>query len=72
MENWELSLDKWLTNPPEGRESHLFCDGRCKEPFYPEDRIYRLDGLNLCEECVQDWLSEHEECVTEEDCYGEK
>ena len=69
MENWELSLDQWLTNPPEAPESHFQCD-ECDEPFYPDDKVYSLDGLCLCEECAREWLEQQTTRATEEQCYG--
>ena len=72
MENWELSLDRMLTNPPDEPESHLFCEGdRCREPFQPGDDIYVIEGCNLCEECAKEWLYQQKHTATEEECYGE-
>lgn len=71
MENWELSLDRMLQNPPEPPESRFVCEGeRCGEPFYPGDDVYELDGFYLCEECAREWLSEQKRAATEEECYG--
>ena len=70
MENWELQCDKWLATPPDEPESHLFCEGdKCGEPFYPDDKIYKIEGMNLCEECARTWLEEQAVTATWEDCY---
>ena len=70
--DWKMSLDKYLTNPPDDPESHLHCDGdKCRWTFIPEDKVYRIEELNLCRECALKWLEERAEIVTEEECYGD-
>ena len=70
--NWKISLDNYLKNPPDYPESKLKCDGdRCRWEFMPEDKVYRIEGLNLCRECAYKWLEEQAEEVTEAECYGE-
>ena len=69
MENWKLSLDSMLCNPPDMPESHYHCD-ECEEPFYPDDKVYFLEGLNLCENCADSWFEQQMTRATEEQCYG--
>ena len=69
-ESWEKSLDDFLTNPPEGEESHYFCS-ECKDPLYPGDKVYHVDGCNYCEDCAHEWLDAQSEEVTEEQAFGE-
>lgn len=69
MEQWQHDLDRWLTTPPEEPESHFFCDGEnCGEPFYPDDYVYEIEGMNLCEDCAKLWLDSQKRLVTEGDC----
>lgn len=49
--------------------SNCFCS-ECKEPLYPEDDYFDLDGQMLCENCAKEWLSLHKGTVTEEQAYG--
>ncbi len=71
MNDWTKSLDRWLTTPPEEKESLLYCDNEdCGEPFYPGDEVYEIEGVNLCKECALKWLEEQARVATEEECYG--
>lgn len=69
MIDWELSLDRYLTNPPDDPESNFLC-GECKDPIYPNDEYYVIDGVNLCEDCAREWLYQQKHIATEEQCYG--
>ena len=68
MENWELAYDRWLANPPEPPMSQFHCE-HCNEEFYPGDRVYYIEGENLCCECAQKWLDEQCRFVQEGECY---
>ena len=70
MEDWQYQEDKSLANPPEGEESRFICNW-CKEPFEPHDRLYTLDGFNLCIGCAHEWLEEQCRFVSEGECNGE-
>lgn len=73
MEHWQADLDRWLTTPPEEAESDFFCDGdKCGEPFYPNEYVYEIDDMNLCEDCAKEWLDKHKRRVTERDCGYDK
>lgn len=62
------SYDRWKTTPPDEPESCYHCD-ECDEPFYPDDKVYCIEGLCLCEECAREWLEQQCERATEEQCY---
>ena len=66
---WEKQLDSWLTNPPEGEESQLHCQG-CGQEIYPGELIYDLDDNYYCSDCAKEWLAQFETEATEEMCYG--
>ena len=71
MENWQYDLDRVLTTPPEDEMpvSKFYCH-ECGFEFYPDDRVYDIDGRILCEDCADDWLEDHVRKATEEECYG--
>lgn len=71
MEKWQYSLDEMLANPPEGEESKFVCEC-CKEPFEPGDRVYSIEGENLCIECATSWFDEQFHFAQETECYGDK
>lgn len=62
--------DRWKLNPPEPIESHFVCDC-CHEEFFPGERVYELDGENLCVECANQWFDEHFRFVQEWECRGD-
>ncbi len=64
------SYDKWKTTPPDEPDSNYHCDG-CNEAFYPDDKVYNIEGLCLCEECAREWLEQQSEVATEEQCFYE-
>lgn len=68
--SWEDSYDKWKTTPPEPKESRFKCE-RCKEPFYPGDRVFDIEGETLCYGCATEWFDEQYRFVQDEDCYGD-
>ena len=68
MENWKKSLDKWLTTPPEEKESKCKCS-RCGETLYPDDEYYELDDEIMCEDCAREWLEGNKNWVTESMAY---
>lgn len=71
--NWQMSLDNYLKNPPEYPESKFKCDGKgCRWVFMPDDKVFEIEGLNLCRECAQRWLEERGRWVTERECYGDE
>lgn len=70
MESWEKALDRWLTTPPEEKESSCKCCV-CKEMLFPDDEYYRLDGEIHCSDCAETWLEGQKEYVTEDMAYGE-
>lgn len=69
MANWEKSLDRWLTTPPEEDTTECFC-AECEEPLYVDDEYFELDGQILCEDCAKDWLDDRRSVVTEAMVHG--
>lgn len=67
--SWESSYDKWKTTPPEPMESQFKCD-HCGEEFYPDERVYEIDGENLCVGCAEEWLDNQWRWVNESECRG--
>lgn len=63
-------FDDWLTTPPESEESVFKCD-HCKEPFFPNDEYYTIEGENLCYECAFEWLKSMCHTADEDQCYEE-
>ena len=56
--------DDWKLNPPEDiAETKCKCSF-CKEPLYYDDEYWELDGEIFCEECAEEWLSEHKHWVS--------
>lgn len=70
MENWELSLDKFLTNPPEQRKSRFRCCD-CREELHPDDEYYELDEDIYCSYCAEKWFDRQRKLVSEEQAYGD-
>ena len=62
--------DRWKLNPPEPPESHFKCD-QCHEEFYPGDRVYEIEGDNLCSACAIEWFDEQFRFAQEDECYGD-
>ena len=69
MENWELALDRWLTNPDEPKDSCCKCC-ECKQPLYYGEVCYDIDGDTFCETCAQEWLNCRKVYVDEDMQYG--
>lgn len=66
--SWEDSYDKWKTTPPEPKESRFKCD-HCGEELFPGDKIYEIEGENLCENCAHSWLDGQWRFLDESECY---
>lgn len=64
----DAALDRYLTTPPEPKESVFKCD-QCKDEFYPGDEYYCIEEENLCYECAFKWLDKMKRTATEEQCY---
>lgn len=71
MEQWQAALDRWLTTPDDEEKSKFKCDGdRCTCVFQPDDEVYEIEGMFLCERCADEWLEQQKRKVTVEECYG--
>lgn len=68
MENWQRSLDDYLSNPPEGRVSKCKC-ARCGDELYPDDSFFDLDDEIMCERCAEAWLEDRRDYVSESMAY---
>lgn len=64
------SLDRWLTEPDDEKDSKLYCR-ECGQQIYPGERIYNLDDDFYCSDCAHEWLEQFETEATEEQCYGD-
>jgi len=70
MEEWQKSLDRYLTTPPEPKESRCKCY-MCEDSLYPDEEYYELDGEIYCELCAEKWLDGQKNWVSEWMAYGE-
>lgn len=71
MEQWQHSLDRYLTTPPEPKESRCKCC-KCDEELYPDDEYYELDDEIYCEDCAEKWLKSKRNWVTYSMAYEER
>lgn len=69
MGDWEYEYDKFVTNPPEPKESKFKC-WCCGRPFSEGDRVYQIEGESLCEVCAIEWFDEQYRFADYDECYG--
>lgn len=70
MEKWQYELDKYLTTPPEPKESQCKCC-ICGEELYPEDVYFDFEDDVYCDVCAEWWVNRHEFRVREDMCFPE-
>ena len=68
MEDWQKSLDRYLTAEPEDRNSKCSC-AECGTGLYPDDPYYTIDGDIYCEDCAREWLDSVKGYVDENMAY---
>lgn len=64
------SYDRWKTTPPDEPESNFTCEC-CGDFFLPDDKVYDIEGEEMCEECAKEWLERQVHLATEDECYGD-